>query len=219
MRTTAAALALAILAGGPAAGQDQTPNSRLFPPENLGLLEAPDRDDWQMPEQIMDALAIADGAAVADLGVGAGWFTVRLARRVGPNGRVYAEDIQTEMIQATQRRVQREGLRNVTPILGTEDDPKLPTGALDAVVVVGIYHELADPVAFLANVARALKANGRVGVIDFRSGAGGPGPAADERVDPDVILRDAERAGLRLRRRETFLPFQYFLIFGSASSD
>ena len=100
-----------------AAGRS-APHGRLFPPQDLALLEGPDRDAWQKPDEIMDALGIADGAAVADLGAGAGWFTIRLARRVGPNGVVWAEDIQPEMIEAITRRVEREGLRNVKPILG-----------------------------------------------------------------------------------------------------
>ena len=117
--------------------------------ENLGLLEAPDRDAWQKPDQIMDALQIADGAVVADLGAGGGWFTIRLARRVGPNGVVYAEDIQRLMIEAIERRVQREGLRNVRTMLGTEDNPKLPAADLDAVLIVEIFHEMDDPVVLL----------------------------------------------------------------------
>lgn len=192
----------------------QTRNSRLFPPLDLGLLEGPDRDEWQKPDQIMDALVIADGAVVADLGCGAGWFTVRLARRVGPRGIVYAEDVQSEMIGATARRVQREGLRNVKPILGTQDDPKLPPGRVDAVLIVDAYHEIVNPVALLKNVARALKPTGRVGIVDFIRGDGGPGPSQEDRVDPAVILRDAQRAGLRLLTQESFLPFQYLLIFG-----
>src|SRR6185503_13005364 len=91
---------------------------RLFPPEDLGLLEAPDRDDWNKPDLIMDILGIADGAVVADLGAGGGWFTIRLARRVGPNGLVYAQDIQPQMIEAINRRVQHEGVSNVRAILG-----------------------------------------------------------------------------------------------------
>src|SRR5262245_23435332 len=96
-----------ILAGVPTAAQ----HARLFPPEDLGLLEGPDRDAWQRPDQVMDVLQIGEGSVVADLGAGGGWFTMRLSRRVGPNGRIYAEDIQPEMIEAIKRRVQREGLR------------------------------------------------------------------------------------------------------------
>ena len=92
---------------------------RLFPPQDLGLLEAPDRDDWNKPEQIMDAVGIADGAVVADLGAGGGWMEIRLARRVGPNGVVYAEDIQPQMIEAINRRMQHEGLANVRTVMGT----------------------------------------------------------------------------------------------------
>jgi ubiquinone/menaquinone biosynthesis C-methylase UbiE len=194
--------------------QELRRHGRLFPPEDLGVLEGPDREAWQRPEQVMDALGIADRSIVADLGAGGGWFTVRLARRVGPDGLVYAEDIQPEMIDATTRRVQREGFRNVRVILGTPDDPRLPDGALDAVLIVDTYHELARPVALLQNVARSLKAQGRLGIIDFNKAGGGPGPGPDERVDPDTIVRDAAAAGLRLVRRETFLPFQYLLIFG-----
>ena len=94
----------------------------------------------------MDALGIADGSTVADLGAGGGWFTIRLARRVGPNGLVYAEDIQTQMLEATSRRVAREGLQNVTTVLGTPSDPRLPDGKLDAVLIVDAYHEMEDAV-------------------------------------------------------------------------
>lgn len=207
-------LLMALVAAQPLRAQAQTRNSRLFPPLDLGLLEGPDRDEWQKPDQIMDALGIADGAVVADLGCGAGWFTIRLARRVGPNGVVYAEDVQIEMIRATERRAQREGLRNVRPILGTEEDPKLPAGRIDAVLIVDIYHEIANPVALLKNVAHALKPSGRIGIVDFTRGNGGPGPPSEERVDPGVILQDAQRAGLRFLMQESFLPFQYLLILG-----
>jgi predicted methyltransferase len=193
--------------------QERVPHGRLFPPEDLGLLEGPDRDAWQQPQEVMDALGIADGARVADLGAGGGWFTVRLARRVGPNGQVFAEDIQPQMIESIARRVSREGLANVVTVLGTPGDPKLPSD-LDAVLIVGTYPEMTDPVTLLRNVGKSLRPNGRVGVIDFRLEGGGPGPPTDERVEPNVVIRDAERAGLRLLTREEFLTYQYLLVFG-----
>lgn len=208
------AIALLWLAAADAGAQERARHGRLFPPQDLGLLEGPDRDAWQKPEQAMDALGIADGAVVADLGAGGGWFTIRLARRVGPNGLVYAEDIQPQMIEAITRRVQREGLRNVRTIRGTQRDPKLPRDSLDAVLIVDAYHEMEDPVALLRNVARALKPRGRIGIIDFKKDGGGPGPPLDERVDSEAIVRDAQAAGLRLLGQEHFLPYQYFLIFG-----
>ena len=189
-------------------------HGRLFPPSDLGLLEAPDRDLWQRPDQVMDAMGIADASVVADIGAGSGWFTIRLARRVGPQGVVYAEDVQPEMINAITRRVQREGLNNVRPVLGQNSDPRLRAGSFDAILVVDAYHEVEDRVTMLANLARALKPQGRIGVVDFKLDGTGPGPSIEERVSPDVVVKDAAKAGLRLVRQEPFLPYQYFLIFG-----
>jgi ubiquinone/menaquinone biosynthesis C-methylase UbiE len=211
----AALVALLLAAGsaGPAAAQ-RTEHGRLFPPEDLGLLEGPDRDAWQKPDEIMDALGIADGSIVADLGAGGGWFTIRLARRVGPNGRVYAEDIQPQMIESISQRVQREGLPNVTTVLGTPSDPRLPAGEIDAVLIVDTYHEIEDPVTLLRNVRTALSPKGRVGIVDFTMEGGGPGPPTDQRVEAEQVVRNAEAAGLRFLGRETFLRYQYLLIFG-----
>jgi SAM-dependent methyltransferase len=210
-----ALLAMAVV-GAPAADTQTRPRGEhggLFPPQDLGLLEAPDRDRWQRPDQIMDALGIADASVVADVGAGAGWFTVRLARRVGPNGLVYAQDVQPQMLAAISRRVQREGLGNVQAVLGDDDHPRLPAGAIDAVLMVGVVREVPDLAALFANLAGALKPQGRIGVVDFRLEGGGPGPEPEARVSPEVVQAAAEDAGLRLLRSESFLPFQYFLIF------
>jgi len=211
-RSIAPALALlaALLAAAPITAQ----HSRLFPPKDLGLLEGPDRDVWQRPEQVMDALGIYDGNVVADLGAGGGWFTVRLARRVGPQGRVYAEDVQHEMLEAIKRRVDREGFRHVWPTLGNDTDPGLPPGALDAVLVVDVYGEMKQPVVLLRNLARSLKPNGRIGIINFTKEGGGPGPPMEERVDAERVIREATAAGLRLIDRPNFLRYQYMLVFG-----
>ena len=190
--------------------------SRLFAPLNLGLLEGPDREQWQKPDQIMDALGIADGSIVADLGAGGGWFTTRLARRVGPNGLVYAEDIQPQMIEAIGARIQRENLLNVRTVLGIAQDPRLPRG-IDAVVIVDAYHEMEDPVTLLKNVERSLKPQGRIGVVDFNPGGGGPGPAPDERVAPEAVIAAASAAGLQLISQEAIPPFQFLLVFGKGS--
>jgi ubiquinone/menaquinone biosynthesis C-methylase UbiE len=193
----------------------QSPShGRLFPPSDLGLLEAPDRDLWQRPDQVMDAMGIADASVVADIGAGSGWFTIRLARRVGPQGLVYAEDVQPEMINAITRRVQREGLTNVRAVRGQNSDPRLPPGSLDAILVVDAYHEVEDRVTMLKNLARALKPQGRIGVVDFKLDGTGPGPSPEERVSPDVVVKDAAKAGLRLVSQEPFLQYQYLLIFG-----
>ena len=207
---------LPVLAALPAAAQDRVPHRALFPPQDLGILEGPDRDAWQMPDEVMDALGIADGATVADLGAGGGWFTVRLARRVGPGGRVYAQDIQPQMIESISRRVSREGLTNVSTVLGTADDPRLP-GGLDAVLIVGTYPEISDPVTLLRRVAAALKPDGRIGIVDFTLEGGGPGPPPEERIEPAEVIANAGRAGLRLLAHEHFLRYQYLLVFAPQS--
>lgn len=215
-RAALAVVAGAVLVATPLAQTQQQGGNhgRLFPPSDLGLLDAPDRDLWQRPDQIMDAMTIADASVVADIGAGSGWFTIRLARRVGPQGLVYAEDVQKEMINAISRRVGREGLNNVRPVLGLKNDPRLPPQSLDAALMVDAYHEIENRVAVLSSLARALKPQGRIGVVDFRLDGTGPGPSPEERVSPDVVVKDAKEAGLRLIRQEPFLPYQYFLIFG-----
>ena len=188
---------------------------RLFPPENLGLLEAPDREAWQKPEQIMDALGVAEGSTVADIGAGAGWFTIQLARRVGPNGTVYAQDVQRQMLEAIRRRVAREGLQNVQTRLGAGSAPNLPQRTFDAILVVDVYDAVDEPVPLLRNLAAALKPGGRIGIVNYKPGNGGPGPGPDEgiRVDSASVEQDASAAGLRVLARQT-LPYQYLLVLG-----
>ena len=188
---------------------------RLFPPENLGLLEAPDREAWQKPEQIMDALGVAEGSVVADIGAGAGWFTIQLARRVGPNGTVYSQDVQRQMLEAIRRRVAREGLQNVQTRLGAGSTPNLPERTFDAILVVDVYDAVDEPVPLLRNLAAALKPGGRLGIVNYKPGRGGPGPGPDEgvRVDSATVEQDALAAGLRVLARET-LPYQYLLVLG-----
>jgi SAM-dependent methyltransferase len=201
------------------AGQDAStapPQGRLFSPTDLGLLESPDRAAWQKPDLVMDALKIAYGDTVADIGAGSGFFTVRLARRVGDNGVVYAEDIQQPMLESIKRRVNREGLRNVVTRLGTDTNANLPTGALDAVLVVDVYQEVEaadNRVRFLRHLADSLKSNGRIGIVNYKPGEGGPGPEPQRRLDRSVVEMEVQAAGLRVLDQAT-LPFQYVLVVG-----
>ena len=206
------ALAAVLLAAGVSLALAQG-HGRLFPPEDLGALEGPDRDAWQKPEQVMDALGIADGARVADLGAGGGYFTIRLARRVGPNGIVYAEDVQDEMLGSIERRIEREQLTNVKTVKGTFDNPRLPSGELDAVLIVDTFNAFERPITVLQRVREALKTGGRVGIIEYTKEGHGPGPDMEDRIDPDAVIRAGRAAGLRLAKRETFLRYQYMLVF------
>jgi ubiquinone/menaquinone biosynthesis C-methylase UbiE len=185
----------------------------MFQATDLGLLEFDDRDRWQRVEEILDDLNISDGSIVADIAAGGGWFSDRLARRVGPAGTVYAEEIQPAMIEAMKRRIQVENITNITPVLGTPVDPHLPPGRLDAILIVNAFRDIETPVPLLENLRRALNRRGHIGVIDFTPGGGGPGPAAEERVAPEAIIAAAEAAGLHLQAKYPLPPFEYLLVF------
>lgn len=171
----------------------------------------------------MDAIGVAEGSVVSELGAAGGWFTLQLAERVGPNGRVYAEDIQRAMLEGISRRMQSQNLMNVKTVLGTPSDPHLPPG-LDAALISDAFHEMDDPedpkvvVTLLRNVAQSLKPQGRLGIVDWTPGNGGPGPAADHRVDPKAVIEVARAAGLQLIKREEFPPFVFLLVFGRANA-
>jgi len=210
----------------PPAGQSAAPTSesapvpaetgkrQLFSAFDLNLTETPDREQWQKTDDILDYLKIADGSAVADIAAGGGWFSVRLARRVGPAGIVYAEEIQSSMIETISLRVRKENLTNIRPVLGTPTNPSLPRDALDAVLIVNAFNDIETPVPLLANIRLALKDRGLLGVVDFTPGGGGPGPSAGDRVAPDAIIAAAEAANLRLVERYPIPPFEFLLVFG-----
>src|SRR4051812_42243285 len=209
-------------AAPPAQSGQPKGNGRLFGTQDLGLLEAPDREQWEKPDQIMDALGVAEGSKVAELGAAGGWFTLQLAERVGPNGRVYAEDIQPAMLAGISRRMQSENQQNVTTVLGTASDPHLPPG-LDAALISDAFHEMDDPedptvvVRLLRNVGQSLKPQGRLGIVDWTPGSGGPGPEAKHRIDPARVIRAASAARPPLIARAGGPRFVYLLVFGRTS--
>ena len=210
-------LGLGLTATGTAAQRPAAPaRARLFPPIDLGLLEPPDRDAWQQPDQIMDTLGVADGSVVADIGAGAGWFTVRLGTRVGPRGLVYAQDVQRPVLDAIRRRTEREHLQNVQTRLGMGDNPNLPAAALDAILIVDVYPEIDDRVSFLRSLGRSLKPTGRIGIVNYKPGEGGPGPVArlgeGERVAQAIVESDVAAAGLTLVPVRQFLRYQYLVV-------
>ena len=156
---------------------------------------------------------VADGSTVADIGAGAGWFTIRLAQRVGPKGLVYAQDLQRLMLDAIKRRVQREGLENVRDEAGARQRSESPgQGARRDPDGRRLSGGRGDRVAYLRNLASALKPTGRIGIVNWKPGRGGPGPdEANERVERSVVEADAAAAGLRVLASEN-LPYQYLLV-------
>jgi ubiquinone/menaquinone biosynthesis C-methylase UbiE len=177
---------------------------------DLSIFEEPGRDKRLQIDRVMDLLNLKPGSTVADIGAGGGWFSVRAARRVAPNGRVIAEEINPKAIAYIQQRAKREHLSDIETLLGTPDDPKLAPNSLDAALMLKVYHEIAHPQLVLANLRTALKPGARFGIID-RHGNG-----ADHGLNEPIVRAEVERAGFRQVARYDFTKADgqdYFLIF------
>jgi ubiquinone/menaquinone biosynthesis C-methylase UbiE len=189
--------------------QDSRPTSDPYTGD-LSIFESKDRDKRLQINRVMDLLGIVTGAQVADVGAGSGWFTVRASARVGPKGKVFAEDINPEAAAYIRNRVTSSRLNNVQVILGSPDDPRLPASTIDAVLIMKTYHEIAHPSAFLAHLRPALKSDARVGVID-RNGDG-----TNHGLQSSVLVQEMAHAGFRLTGSYDFTKADgqdYFLIF------
>ena len=189
--------------------ETQRPTSTPYSGD-LSIFEYPDRDKKLQIDRVMDLLGITTGKNVADIGAGSGWFTVRAARRVGPTGAVLAEDINPATIEYIGKRVVKENLSNVRTVLGAPDDPRLPAGSVDAVLMLKVYHEIAHPVMTMKTLRPALRAGAKVGIID-RNGNG-----ANHGLNHDVVVKEMAEAGYKLVGTYDFTKADgqdYFLIF------
>jgi ubiquinone/menaquinone biosynthesis C-methylase UbiE len=196
----------------PAPVATQVPQRKTSEPYtgDLSIFDSPGREERLQINRVMDVLGIVSGKVVADVGAGSGWFTVRAARRVGGGGLVYAVDINPEAIRYVEERAKKEELRNVKTILGKADDPMLPAGSVDAVLLLKTYHEVAQPIALLENLRAALRPGAKVGVID-RNGNG-----EDHGVGREVVIREAKASGYKLVEQYDFVKgdkMDYFLVF------
>jgi SAM-dependent methyltransferase len=177
---------------------------------DLSIFDYPDRDKKLQIDRVMDLLGISAGKNVADIGAGSGWFTVRAARRVGPTGAVIAEDINPLAIEYIGKRIAKEDLSNVRTVLGSADDPRLPSGSVDAVLLLKVYHEIAHPVAAMKALRPAVRAGGKVGIIDKN------GNGANHGINRDVVQKEMAEAGYKLTGTYDFTKADgedYFLIF------
>lgn len=188
--TVAFATACLLPAAGQTPAPPEHPTSQPYTGD-LSVFEEPNRDQLLQTDRVMDTLHLHAGSSIADIGAGGGWFSVRAARRVGPRGHVFAEDINPHAIDTIRDRAQREHLAQITPVLGSPDDPKLAPDSIDAALMLRVYHEVAHPPLLLAVLQRALRPGGRLGVIDH------PGNGADHGINADVVRREVERAGFR----------------------
>ena len=170
----------------------------------------PARDAWQKPHEVIGALALRADAKVADIGAGTGYFTVRLAHMT-PRGRVYAVDIEPDMVKYVTQRAEREHLANVRALLATPSDPRLPE-KVDRVLIVDTYHHIGEREAYFRNLRRYLRPGAEVAIIDFTPQSP-MGPPPSERIGREQVEREMQQAGYRLVRAPELLDHQYLLVF------
>jgi ubiquinone/menaquinone biosynthesis C-methylase UbiE len=182
---------------------------------DLSVFEYPGRDKKLQIDRVMKLLGIGKGSAVADIGAGSGWFTVRAAKRVGAAGTVFAEDINPESAKYIDARARKEKFANIKTVVGAPEDAKLPPDSVDAVLMLKMYHEIAAPVPFMTRLRGSLKPGAKVGIIDRN----GNGSGTDHGVPQAVLEREMEEAGFRKVARYDFTKADgedYFVIFEAA---
>ena len=192
-------------------------SGRVFAPvmgwQGAPWLERAERMDEEEPDKALDALKIVRGSTVADVGAGSGYMTMRLASRVGSDGRVYANDVQPEMLQILGRRLDRAHVTNVVLVQGTIDDPRLPLSAMDLELMVDVYHELSRPQEMLRALRAALKSEGRLVLLEYRK----EDPSIPIKPEHKMSVREAkvevEAEGFVLAQVDESLPRQHILIF------
>jgi ubiquinone/menaquinone biosynthesis C-methylase UbiE len=212
------AIALVVfLCAPPAEAQRRHPVSgRVFAPVmgvgGAGWLERAEREQEEAPSKAIEALELKPGMVVADIGAGSGYYTARLADQVGPTGRVYATDIQPGMIELLNRRVARDGLTNVTTILGAMDDPKLPAKSIDLAIMVDVYHELQQPQLFLQRLKDTFKPDGRLVLLEFRKEDPNVPILEVHKMSVAEVKAELEAEGFVLDKVINVLPWQHIIV-------
>jgi len=201
--------------GAPSGPHDATSHHSFADVERWRtVFDDPKRDAWQRPDEVVRALALWPGACVADLGAGTGYFEHHLARAVGKTGTVLAVDTEPNLVIYLRARAEKEGTRNVVPILASPDDPRLPTGVVDVILIVDTYHHLDDRLAYLRRLRTALRPGGRVVVVDWQKWELPVGPPPDHKLAREQVIDEMRTAGWALGdERADLLPYQYFLVF------
>jgi ubiquinone/menaquinone biosynthesis C-methylase UbiE len=172
--------------------------------EGAEWLDRPEREQEEQPAKLMAALDLKPGMVAADVGAGTGYFTFRMAERVGPKGKVLAVDIQQEMLDLIRERTRARGLANVVPVLGKIDDPKLPAGGVDLILLVDVYHEFSHPWEMARAMARALKPGGRIVFVEYRL------------EDPNVPIKLVHKMSVaQLRKEMAVQPLRYVKTIGT----
>ncbi len=176
-------------------------------------LVRPERQSEEQPDAALDAIGVPPGATVADVGAGNGYMTWRLAQRVGPTGKVYANDIQPRMLELLRSNMEARGISNVETVLGSEDDPRLPRGRLDLVLLVDVYHEFSRPQAMLRHIRDSLAPTGRLVLVEYRAEDPNVPIRPEHKMTVAQVKAELEPEGLRVDRVIEKLPRQHILVF------
>jgi ubiquinone/menaquinone biosynthesis C-methylase UbiE len=171
------------------------------------------RIEEEQPEAMLDALKISRGATVADVGAGAGYHSIRLARRVGPKGVVLATDVQPEMLRMLRQNARAAGLTNIKLIRATQTETKLPENAVDLILLVDVYHECSNPESMLQGLFKALKDSGRLVLVEFRGEDDWVPIKPEHKMTLDQVRLEIEPQGFRFKESLEFLPWQHVIIF------
>ena len=211
-------LLCALLLATPACSQETHPVTKRPIAGVMGMggadwLTRPERAQEEQPEKALDALAIEPGSVVGDVGAGVGYFTEKLARRVGPNGKVYANDIQPEMLVQLRKNMAKLGIGNVQTVVGAEDDPHLPANTLDLILLVDVYHEFSRPQAMLRHMRESLKPGGRLVLLEYRKEDPNVPIREEHKMTVKQVRSELEPEGFRFDKVIETLPQQHILIF------
>ena len=182
-------------------------------PGGADWLVRPERESEEHPDQALDDIVIAKGSVVADVGAGAGYITWRLAARVGPAGKVYANDVEPKMLDLLRRKMAERHITNVEPVLGALDDPKLPRATLDLILLVDVYHEFSEPQKMLRHMRDSLKPGGRLVLLEYRAEDPDVPIRAEHKMTVAQVKAEIEPEGFHMDRVIETLPRQHILIF------
>jgi len=197
--------------------------AKFITPAQAGILLGEGREDLEQPSKTLNFMGLRDGDIVAEIGCGNGYYTLQVAPRIAPHGAVFAVDVQQGMLDLMQARREEAGIKNVYPILGTFDDPMLPPGKADWILLVDAYHEFSEPEAMLARMKESLAPGGRVALLEYRAEqdpATIPFPIPrDHKMSIDEVMREWVSAGFELVQRAEFLPAQHLFVFKAAGDE
>jgi ubiquinone/menaquinone biosynthesis C-methylase UbiE len=191
----------------------ETHQTNLDSKAYIAMLNNPERDAHQKPREVIAALKLKHGEVIADVGAGSGYFTFSLAQGVGKSGRVYAVDVDPDMILHLNRRIRESQTKNVVTFLCAPDDPLLSDGSIDRFFICDTWHHIEGHAHYLGLLKKVLKPGGQIVIIDYKKAKTPVGPPMDIRIDRNDLVREMETNGFRLETEHTFLPYQYFLVF------